>query len=96
MVALIDTLKESIDNGDAPATLETLETIDKELPGNQELMAELLRPQTLTGIHQAMVEKLKVNQRHLKIRRVPLPKTRAMLFVKAMINGVKNCESMVS
>jgi hypothetical protein len=96
MVNLVDELRERAGSGDAYGSLETLEKIEIEIRSNPELLKEVLSPPVLTELHNLLVEKLNVNRKHMQIRkRVTQPKTRGMLFVKAMIVGVKHCESMV-
>ncbi len=96
MVDLIEELKTEIRSGNAETTLAKLEQVEMGIRTNAELLNEVLAPATLTGLHAMLVENLGVNQRHMQLRRrVPVAKTRGMLFVKAMIVGVKHCESMV-
>jgi hypothetical protein len=97
MVNLVDELRERTNAGDAYGSLETLEKIEIEIRTNPELLKEILSPPVLTELHETLEEKLGVNRRHMQVRkRVTQPKTRGMLFVKAMIVGVKHSESMVS
>ena len=96
MVNLIDEMRNHVNDGDAYKSLETLEKIEIEIRTNPELLKEILSPPVLTELHTMLAEKLKVNRKHMQVRRrVEQPKTRGMLFVKAMIVGVKHCESMV-
>jgi glycerophosphoryl diester phosphodiesterase len=95
MVALVEKLKEDILVG-AEETLATLEEIEANVTRDIELLNEILSPPVITELHEMLVDHLKVNQRQMRLRRrVPVAKTRALLFVKAMIVGVKHCESMV-
>lgn len=96
MVDLIQELRERATDGDAYGSLETLEKIEIEMRTDRALLKEVLSPPVLTEMHNLLAEELGVNRKHMQVRRrVEQPKTRAMLFVKAMIVGVKHCESMV-
>ena len=96
MVDLIDELKDEIRNKDADKSLAMLEKVEMGMRTDIDLLNKFLSPATITELQAMLVEHLSVNQRHMQLRRrVPVAKTRAMLFVKAMIVGVKHCESMV-
>ncbi len=96
MVDLIDELKDEIRSGNAETTLAKLEQVEMGIRTNIDLLNKVLAPAILTELHKMLVEHLGVNHRHMQLRRrVPVAKTRAMLFLKAMIVGVNHCESMV-
>jgi len=96
MVALVEKLKAAIIDKNAHEALATLERIVEIVRTDAELLQAILSPPVITELHQLLVDHLNVNRRHIQVRRrLPAARSRATLFVRCMIAGVKNCEFMV-
>lgn len=86
----VDQLKEAILSKDIDQVNEKLSNLYKEIPSNDLLMQIITTPAVITELHVMMVENLGVNQRLMRLNaRVAHRRKRALLFVQAMMNGVK-------
>lgn len=84
-----DRLLDSIDSGDKQAILDTLIELQSEVLVDEELALWIIAPVNITMLHKRLVEELGVNQRAMMLRhRVSNGKKRALMFLKAMTNGV--------
>ncbi len=91
MTSKIDILKEVIEKGSKNQTLMVLDNIIENL--DDDLILEIVNPETITELHEMLVEHLGVNPNAMKLKnRVQLRNRRAMLFVKAMRSGVSKVE----
>lgn len=88
---LIDELEREIRDGDAQQVQSRLAEIYEELLGNDmDLVNSIVEPRVISSLHQRLNERLGVPPRAMMLKtRVPLRKQRALMFVKAMQNGVR-------
>lgn len=87
MTTKVDILKEVILKKNKNQTLMVLESIETSL--DDELIAQITQPNVITELHDLLVEHLGVNPKAMKLgKRIPLRKQRAILFLRAMKNGV--------
>lgn len=90
MSTKIDILKEVVEKGSKEQTIMVLESIENALASDDTLVQEITDPKTITGLHEAMIEHLGVNPRAMKLKARPQTrKRRALMFVRAMKNGVE-------
>ena len=87
---MFDTLKEAIRAGDKALTLSLLDEMEQNIiSGNNETVDQLTRPIEITELHSLFTEHLGVQPRAMMIKgRVATRPRRALLFCKAMRNGV--------
>lgn len=89
MKVLIEYLNEKIEEGDADKAIAAIDLILEKFPTDPELIAEILDPAIITNLHKALIEHLDVPPRAMQLnRRFPNAGTRAVMFVKAMKNGL--------
>lgn len=87
---LIQTLESHIQSADVAEVQSALDHIHQAvMDGDDELINTLIQPGVITGLHQGLVARLGVNHRAMMLRkRATVRKQRALMFVKAMQNGV--------
>jgi hypothetical protein len=87
---MFDNLKDAIRAGDKVLTLSLLEELEhKILQGDSESVNELIRPVEITELHKLLTEHLGVQPRAMLVKgRITTRPRRALLFCKAMQNGV--------
>lgn len=87
---MFDTLKEAIRAGDKKLTLSLLDELEQKiLSGDTESVNELIRPAEITELHTLLTEHLAVQPRAMMVKgRITTRPRRALLFCKAMRNGV--------
>lgn len=89
MKVLLEYLTEKIEEGDADKAIAAIDLILEKLPTDSDLGREILDPTIITGLHEALIEHLAVEPRAMQLnRRFPNANTRALMFVKAMRNGL--------
>lgn len=89
MKVLLEYLNEKIEEGDADKAIAAIDLILEKLPTDPELGSEILDPTIITNLHAALIEHLDVTPRAMQLnRRFPNANTRALMFVKAMRNGL--------
>lgn len=88
---LIDELERDIRGGDVDKVQTGLAKIYEQLLGNDlELVNAIVEPRVISTLHQRLNERLGVPPRAMMLKtRVPLRRQRALMFVKAMQNGVR-------
>lgn len=92
---LIENLNAAITDKKASMVIETLEECYQAiLTGDLELANTITEPLVITGLHRALNEHLDVHGRTMLLRnRVPIRKQRALMFIKAMQNGVRRTQA---
>ena len=91
MTTKIDILKEVIEKGSKSQTLMVLDNMMEHL--DDDLARSVVDPEIITNLHQMLIEHLGVNPKAMKLKsRVPTRMRRAMLFLRAMRNGVNKVE----
>lgn len=89
MKVLLEYFKEKIEEGDAEKAIAAIDMVHNKLQEDKELVAEVLDPAIITELHRLMIEHLDVPPRAMQLnRRFPNANTRAVMFVKAMRNGL--------
>ena len=91
MKVLIENFIEKIETGDANKALAAIDMIIVKLESmsDEDLRNEVLNPEILTKMHSALIEHLSVSPRAMQLnRRFPNANTRAVMFAKAMRNGI--------
>jgi hypothetical protein len=91
MKVLIENFIEKIETGDAEKSLEALDLIIEKLGEgtDEDLRNEILTPTIITNLHELLIEHLDVPPRAMQLnRRFPNANVRAMMFAKAMHNGI--------
>ena len=92
MTTKIDILKEVIEKGSKNQTLMVLESLEKNLDDDETVKA-LADPAVISNLHNMLEEHLGVNRRAMQLKaRAINRKRRALLFLRAMQNGVKKLE----
>lgn len=88
---LIDELERDIRESNAEKVQAGLVAIYEEvMGGDMELINSIVEPRVISSLHQRLNERLGVPPRAMMLKtRVPLRKQRALMFVKAMQNGVR-------
>ena len=91
MKVLLENFKEKIEEGDAEKALAALDLVIEKLPDDGDLITEILSPAIITELHELLIEHLAVPPRAMQLnRRFPNSKTRAVMFAKAMHNGISH------
>ena len=89
MKVLIENFIEKIETGDATKALEAIELIVDAVVTDNDLAAELTDPSIITNLHELLIEHLEVAPKAMQLtRRFPNQGTRAVMFARAMRNGV--------
>ena len=89
MKVLIENFIEKIETGDGKKALEAVDLILEKLSEDAGLVAEICDPTIITNLHQQLIDHLAVSPRAMKLnRRFPNAGVRALMFTKAMRNGV--------
>jgi hypothetical protein len=91
MKVLIENFVEKIETGDAEKTLAAIDLIIEKLESleDEELRNEILDPSIITELHKLLIEHLEVPPRAMQLnRRFPNANTRAIMFSRAMRNGI--------
>ena len=89
MKVLLENLKEKIEEGNADKALVAIDLVIEKLPSDNDLTMEILSPVIITELHELLIEHLEVAPRAMQLnRRFPNAKTRAVMFAKAMRNGI--------
>ena len=89
MKVLLENLKEKIEEGDADKALIAIDLVIEKIPTDGDLMTEILSPAIITEFHELLIEHLEVAPRAMQLnRRFPNSRTRAVMFAKAMRNGI--------
>jgi len=89
MKVLIENFKEKLETGDREKSLEAIDLIIEKIGDDMDLVGEICDPTIITELHQQLLDHLNVNPRAMQLnRRFPNAKTRALMFSKAMRNGI--------
>ena len=89
MKVLIENLIEKIEEEDATKSLAAIDLIIEALPTDNDLAAGVCDPATITKLHEILIERLEVKPRAMQLtRRFPNQGTRAVMFARAMRNGI--------
>ena len=91
MKVLTENFVEKIEAGDVEQALEAIDLIIEKLESleDEELRNEILNPTVITNLHELLVEHLSVPPRAMQLnRRFPNANTRAIMFARAMRNGI--------
>jgi hypothetical protein len=91
MKVLTENFIEKIESGNAEETLEAIDLIIEKLESleDEELRNEILTPDVITNLHELLIEHLSVPPRAMQLnRRFPNANTRAIMFARAMRNGI--------
>ena len=89
MKVLLEYFKEKIEEGDAEKAIAAIDMVHEKLETDPELVREVLDPAIITELHQLLIDHLEVSPRAMQLnRRFPNANTRAVMFVKAMRNGL--------
>ena len=89
MKVLLENFKEKIEEKDAEKALEAIELVINALPEDNDLRGEILAPVIITELHELLIEHLNVLPRSMQLnRRFPNTNLRALMFTKAMRNGI--------
>lgn len=90
MKVLIENFIEKIETGNASDAQEALDLIIEKLESDIDLRNEVLNPEIITNLHELLIENLKVVPRSMQLnRRFANSTTRAIMFAKAMRNGIR-------
>jgi len=91
MKVLIENLIEKIELEDADKSLAAMDLILEALPTDTDLQIEITDPATITNLHQLLIDHLNVAPRAMQLtRRFPNQGTRAVMFARAMRNGISH------
>lgn len=91
MKVLIENLIEKIELEDADKSLAAIDLIIEALPTDTDLQVEITDPATITNLHQLLIDHLEVAPRAMQLtRRFPNQGTRAVMFARAMRNGINH------
>lgn len=89
MKVLIENFIEKIETGDAKKSLDALDLIIDALVNDNDLVVEIIDPKIITELHEKLIEHLEVPPRSMMLnRRFPNSTKRAIMFSKAMRNGI--------
>ena len=91
MKVLTENFIEKIETGDANKALAALDLIIEKIEAgsDDDLRNEILNPTIITNLHELLIEHLEVAPRSMQLnRRFPNTDTRALMFAKAMRNGI--------
>lgn len=93
MTTKIDMLKEVIEKGSKNQTLMVLDSLIDNM--DEFVAAQITDPTVITELHEMLIEHLGVQPNAMKLKkRVPTRVRRAMLFLRAMRNGVSKVEEL--
>lgn len=91
MKVLLENFKEKIEEGDSQKALDALDLVIEKMPSDGDLITEILTPAIITEFHELLIEHLEVKPRAMQLnRRFPSTQVRAMMFAKAMRNGISH------
>jgi len=91
MKVLIENLIEKLELEDADKSLAAIDLIIEALPTDNDLAAEVTDPTIITKLHELLIEHLEVSPRAMQLtRRFPNQGTRAVMFARAMRNGISH------
>ena len=91
MKVLIENFIEKIETGDAEKALVAVDLIIDAAGTDTDLAAEITNPTIITNLHELLIEHLEVVPRAMQLnRRFPNTATRAVMFAKAMRNGIQH------
>ncbi len=91
MKVLLENFKEKIEEGDAEKAIVAIDMVHDKLQTDPDLVKEVLDPTIITELHALLIEHLDVTPRAMQLnRRFPNANTRAVMFVKAMRNGISH------
>lgn len=89
MKVLIENFIEKIETSEPEKALEAIDLIIEAIATDEDLVAEIVDPTIITNLHASLIEHLDVVPRAMQLnRRFPNPVTRAIMFSRAMRNGV--------
>ena len=89
MKVLIENFIEKLELEDATKSLAAIDLIIEAIPTDNDLAAEITDPGIITNLHELLIEHLDVAPRAMMLaRRFPNQGTRAIMFARAMRNGV--------
>jgi len=89
MKVLIENFIEQIETEDAQKALDAIDLIIEKLRTDKDLINEIVSPVIITELHKKLIENLNVSPRAMQLnRRFPNNATRALMFSKAMRNGI--------
>ena len=89
MKVLIENFIEKIETEDADKALAAVDLIIDALPEDEDLVVEITEPAMITKLHELLIEHLDVAPRAMQLtRRFPNQGTRAVMFARAMRNGI--------
>lgn len=91
---LIDELERTARTDDPHAVMACLEQCYQAvLENDMELINTIIEPRVITSLHQRLIERLNIPPRAMMLKkRVPPKKQRALMFIKAMQNGVRRAQ----
>lgn len=91
MKVLLENFKEKIEESNAEKALAAIDLVIAALPNDNELKGEILTPVIITELHKLLIEHLDVTPRAMQLtRRFPNVNVRALMFARAMRNGIKH------
>ena len=90
MKVLTENYIEQIKTGDAEKALKAIDMIIEKLEAaDEELRNEILNPEIITNLHELLIEHIGVAPRAMQLnRRFPNAGVRALMFARAMRNGI--------
>lgn len=89
MKVLIENFIEKIETEDGEKALEAIDLIIEALGNDADLVKEIVDPTIITNLHQLLIDHLDVVPRAMQLnRRFPNAGTRAVMFSRAMRNGI--------
>lgn len=89
MRVLLENFKEKVIEGNAEKALAAIDLVIEKITTDAEMASEILQPVIITELHQLLIDHLSVPPKSMKLtRRFPNNKTRALMFSKAMRNGI--------
>lgn len=89
MKVLTENFIEKIETGDTEKALAAIDMIIEKITEDEDLRNEILNPEVITKLHTLLIEHLSVAPRTMQLnRRFPNANTRALMFAKAMRNGI--------
>lgn len=89
MKVLIENFIEKIEEGDSDKSLAAVDLIIEAIATDTDLAVEIVDPTIITNLHELLIEHFDVVPRAMQLnRRFPNTATRAVMFAKAMRNGI--------
>lgn len=89
MKVLLEYFNEKIEEGDVDKTIAAVDLIIEKLPSDPDLVKEVLDPKIITELHAALINEFDVAPKAMQLnRRFPNANVRAVMFAKAMRNGL--------